>query len=115
MIYVSETGDKGRGVFANQYIIKNTMIEKAPIILLPETELEFIQKTKLKEYWFNWFGDIAIGLGSVSLYNHSDNPNAEFLLYKPKQLIIINAIQNISQDTEICINYKNNNLTKDFT
>ena len=62
----------------------------------------------LHDYYFIWDRDIkssCIALGYGSLYNHSDNANAEFLNDYESNMIRILAIADIPAHQEICINY----------
>lgn len=107
-IFITETEDKGRGVFTALDIQEGDLIEIAPVIVLPRTELPIIHDTSLHDYYFLW-GEhneaCAIGLGYASLYNHEIHPNANYLLDLPNESIEIFAIQDIPAGHEITINY----------
>lgn len=107
MLYIKEVEGKGRGVFSDKNIEKMEMIENSPVILMSEKDIISIDKTDLRNYWFNWPKGAAIGLGFLSLYNHSDDANAEFLILNAEKSIVINCVKDISAHEEICINYKN--------
>ena len=59
-----------------------TVIESAPVIILPTTDCPALDRTVIYEYYFHWDGDPdgegrgALGLGLLSLCNHSSRPNA---------------------------------------
>jgi len=107
-LYVKKVEGKGRGVFSDSPIKKGEMIENSPVIKIPENQIELVEKTDISQYWINWSGKSGvIGLGLVSMYNHSSTPNAEYLLFVPEDSIIMNAIKDISPHEEICTNYKN--------
>src|SRR5262245_37487262 len=80
LIVVRRSGKKGRGVFARKLIRKGTIIERAPVILLPIGEVfSDAPRTMLANYVFVWGSDsVAVVLGYGSLYNHSYQPNASY-------------------------------------
>jgi len=103
---VRRSGKKGRGVFARKAIRKGTIIEHAPMILLPIGEVfSNAPKTKLANYVFGWGDDtVAVALGYGSLYNHSYQPNAAYRSEGP-QTQIFRAIRDIKAGEEITVNY----------
>lgn len=106
LVDVRRSGRKGRGVFARRPIRKGTIIERAPIILLPVGEVfGNAPRTKLADYVFVWGKDtVAVALGYGSLYNHSYQPNA--LYYSAGSRIqIFKAIRDIQAGEEITVNY----------
>jgi SET domain-containing protein len=106
LIEVRWTRRKGRGVFARRRIRKGTVIERAPVILVPTKEV-FNRTTdsKLANYVFVWGRDtVAVVLGYGSLYNHSYRPNAEY--YDSGRLTqVFKAIRDIRAGEEITVNY----------
>jgi hypothetical protein len=94
---------KGRGVLAMAKIQAASVIEVAPILLVPRQEL---MGTLLREYCFSYKRDrslSAIGLGYTSLYNHSFDPNAEARIMKDR--VVFTAKRDIEEGEEICHNY----------
>lgn len=74
LIEIRSTAAKGRGVFARSYIAADTLLDEAPVLVLPGGALE---GTPLDEYRFEWEdGDEAVAFGAVSLANHGRDPNA---------------------------------------
>ena len=105
-IYYKDTGEKGRGVYTGRMLKKSDVIEICPVIVMPPHEIELIDKTVMYNYYFLWeHGQAAIALGYGSLYNHSFNPNAEYVMDFEEQTIIVKAIRNISPHEEITFNY----------
>jgi len=107
-INISNTKDKGRGVFTERFIEAGTIIEVAPVIMIPASQKEFIDKTVLYDYYFNWSEDdetIAIALGFVSIYNHSYEPNCRYLTYYEDQRIEVITIRDIEPGEELIFNY----------
>ena len=107
-IRVSQTGDRGRGVFATRKIAKDEMIERAPVIVVPEEQWDLIEPTTLRDYVFSW-GDndelAAVALGYVSIYNHSYTPNAMYVQAPEYESIEIVALRDIEIGEEIVVNY----------
>jgi hypothetical protein len=72
---------KGCGVFARQPIPGGTLIEAAPVIIVPAEQCSVLDRTILDDYYFQWdnfdrTGRGAVPLGLVALCNHSRRPNA---------------------------------------
>ena len=64
---------KGRGVFACAPIAAGSVIETAPVIIVPPGQCPLLEKTILHDYYFRWDGDPdgegsgAMPLGLVAL------------------------------------------------
>lgn len=111
-IYISQSKIKGagRGVFARKEIKKGEIIERCPVIEVGYDTSNLAQTILLTYFYF--FGKkkerITLTLGFGSIYNHSYKPNA---IYKEKHTIKIVdfiALKNIKKDSEITVNYKQN-------
>ena len=104
-ICVKKTKHKGRGVFARRAIPKGTVIERAPVLLIPTEQLADGEKNQfLNTYMYVWSKSaFAVALGYGSLYNHSFEPNAEYL-FGPRQLTY-RVLKDIAKGEEILINY----------
>ena len=99
---------KGRGVFAQKRFEKGEIIEVCPVIVLPPEEIDFLEHTKLYNYYFAWGSDskeAAIALGYGSLYNHSYTPNAKYEKDLINGFLKYSCIKEIQQNEEITINY----------
>ena len=108
MISVGPSPGKGRGVFASRAIRAGEIIEEAPVIVLPGTEIEHLERTGLQDYYFLWGTDeedAAILLGACSLCNHSYEPNAVFELRPESQTIRFVALRDIAAGEEVTTNY----------
>ena len=105
-IYVEQTPDKGRGVFALITFSEGDVIEVAPFIKVPGKDYEKVTNTVLNNYWYDLNKkDCAVGLGYTSLYNHANEPNATYVLNSKNQTIKIVALKDIVKDQEITIDY----------
>jgi uncharacterized protein len=107
-IYVARTSGKGRGVFTNSDLKKNTLLEIAPVIVLSKQDRLLIDQTLLHDYIFEW-GDkqnqCCMALGYVPLYNHSYRSNCEYEMNYKMQIITVKTVRAIKAGEELFINY----------
>lgn len=103
IIAKSDIGGKyGRCIFANKDFTIDEIIEKAPYI--EDTLDKFIGVSR--DYVFNTKDrKAALAFGYVSLYNHSDDPNA--MWYFEDEMIVIKTKKPIKKGQEIFISYGN--------
>jgi SET domain-containing protein len=107
-------GRGGRGVFAIRDIPAGTVIERAPVILIPREQVfgdsvVARRSARISWYVFGWEGVtkrnyVALALGYGSIYNHSDTPNAT-TEPEPPDVMGFHAIRDIASGEEITINY----------
>ena len=115
-LYIKESTGKGRGIYSTEDIEVGTVVEIAPVIVLPEADSTLIDRTFLYNYYFLW-GDehknYAICLGYGSLYNHSYSPNCIYETYYDDNVIHFVAIKDIAAGEELTVNYNHdpNDLT----
>lgn len=102
-LYVRIIEGKGRGVFANRPFKQGEIIEVAPVLVFPRQESEVILSTLLGNYTFDVQGRDGIALGYGSLYNHSFEPNADYVI--SQTAIVVKAERDIKEDEEITIHY----------
>ena len=99
----------GRGVFAERHYAPGELIERAPVLVLPAAQKVFIAQTDLSNYYFEWNetgeGDIAIGLGLASIYNHSYSPSARYTKHREGLFLEYTAVRAIAPGEEITVNY----------
>lgn len=108
-LFFAKSDLHGRGVFCVNDISKGDLIEIAPVITFSKSSLDCLDKTRLYEYYFLWGEDMeapALVLGYGSLFNHSDNPNAEFSLDVPSKNIHFIALRDIISGIEITTDYR---------
>lgn len=116
-IYVSQSSmpDAGRGVFARFAIKKGELIEKCPVIEIPEHDVAALSHSILLTYFY-FFGKnkerIVVALGFGSIYNHTYSPNASYIAREKEQVIEFIAIKDIKKDEEITVNYVQENKEK---
>jgi SET domain-containing protein len=106
-LYFAPSGKHRYGMFCTEDIVKESVIELCPVILIPvEKGKAFDRDHVLYGYYFEWKKrSIAIALGYGSLYNHSPSPNAHFEMDYANQLIIFKAAVDIPAGTEILVDY----------
>lgn len=107
MIKVRRTEKFGRGVFATQAIRKNTVVERAPLIVLDEADTKMVRDSNVLVYYdfsFNeQFSAIAGGYGSF--YNHSTTPNVDWEVDQENEEIKYWATRAIKKGEQLFINY----------
>lgn len=119
-IIIKETKESGRGVFSSRLIKKGETIEISPLLIIPHFDYNALKTTIISFYWYSFDGrSCAIGLGSASLYNHSEKNNADFSINKKSKTIKIKATKDIKKGQEVLINYgydvKKHNLSVFFS
>ena len=102
---------KGRGIFAAAPIAAGSVIEAAPVIIVPATECPLIDRTILHDYYFHWDGDPdgegrgAVALGLVALCNHSRRPRARVRRNFAQATLDLVALVTIQAGEEVTIDY----------
>src|SRR6266481_1558982 len=106
---------KGRGVFAGAPIAAGTLIEAAPVIIVPASECALLDRTILHDYYFHWDGDPdggpggegrgAVALGLVALCNHSRRPRARVRRNLAQGTLDLVALVTIAAGDEVTIDY----------
>lgn len=109
-IQVAET-KTGRGVIATQAFIVDQEIERCPVIVASKQDIDYLKKTILNEYIFEWEDGCAVALGFGSLYNHSFTPNAAYEHAYPTRELIFYALREIAPGEEITVDYNGGQIT----
>ena len=105
----SKIVNAGRGVYASRAIKKDEIIERCPVIAVPQHDAANLTESMLITYFY-FFGKkkeqslIALGFGSI--YNHTYQPNAMYKIQQKEKTIDFIALTDIKKDTEITVNYK---------
>jgi SET domain-containing protein len=111
LIEVRASPGRGRGVFACEAIAPGTVIEAAPVIIVPGADCPALDPTVIYEYYFHWDGDPdgegrgAVGLGLLTLCNHSSRPCARVDRNYARLTLDLVAIDPIRPDEEVTIDY----------
>ncbi|PFE04712.1 SET domain-containing protein-lysine N-methyltransferase [Bacillus cereus] len=99
-------GEFNRGVFATRDIKKGELLHEAPVISYPNEEHQFIEKTLLADYAFEYgINHSAILLGYGMLFNHAYKPNATYEINFDNHTFDFYAYKDIKAGEEILINY----------
>lgn len=107
-LFIAESDLGGKGVFSGETLEEGDLIEICPVIVLPEADLPAIHGTRLHDYYFLWGEEqqqCAIALGYGSLYNHSYEPNARYLIDYEHDTIDVYCIRTIQPGDEVTVNY----------
>jgi uncharacterized protein len=102
---------KGRGIFACAPIAAGTVIEAAPVIIVPVAHCPLLDQTILHDYYFHWDGDPdgdgsgAVALGLVALCNHSRRPRARVRRNFAQTTLDLVALVPIAAGEEVTIDY----------
>ena len=98
-------------MFAREKIAAGTVIEAAPVIVVPHGQCAALDRTILHDYYFHWDGDPdgigtgAVALGLVSLCNHARRPNARVRRNLAEGTLDLIAHTRIDPGDEITIDY----------
>lgn len=115
---IVDFGPKGRGIIAQEPIKKGELIERSPVLVLPERDRPHTDESILFTYVFMWEkgtteedlykrkGRSGVTLGYTSLCNHNPNPNADFERRIDEQLLDLYALRDIAEGEEITIDYQ---------
>lgn len=108
-IYLADTPEKGRGVFASVALPCDTIVETAPVIVMSAEDRILLDKTLLHDYIFEWQPEGAnmccMALGWVPLYNHSYTANCEYFMDYNEKSMYIQTMRDIEPGEELTINY----------
>ncbi len=104
-VEIKPSKGRGRGVFAVRRFRAGEIIETAPALTVPKTDVDVLAKTYLGSYLFTTDNgkNLVLGLGISSMFNHEDEANAEFDVFV--DCISIRAKKAITIGQEITINY----------
>ena len=106
-LYIKNVAEKGRGVFAAIPIRKGDIVEAAPVIVIPDEDVDLIDQTAMADYYFKWGeSHFALVLGYGSLYNFSEVPNLSFEVDLINEVMIYRAIKSIKKDQELTVHYQ---------
>ncbi len=102
---------KGRGIVATQPIASGELVERSPVLPIALHDSEC---PALNDYALAWGEDVpgfeagkecAIGLGYLSLYNHSASPNVGLERHYAENEISIRALRDIAAGDELAFDY----------
>jgi len=114
-IFVKNTADMGRGVFARLPIIAGHIIEECHCVVLGGEDDKKLQDSILRFYCFRGTGLTSVlALGYGSLYNHAPDgvANAVYAYDGANNVITFTALRNIEEGEQVLINYGYNPLVE---
>lgn len=101
-LVVKKSPTHGYGVYAGKKIKKGEIIEECYIIISKggdKTLEDFYFDVKSKK------GKYALFTGFGSIYNHSDDPNADYIINAKNRVATIKAVKTIPKGKEIFVTY----------
>lgn len=107
-LYISETTEKGRGVYTAKFIPTDTIVEISPVIVMGGADREHLDKTLLHDYIFEWGAqkkECAMALGFIPIYNHCYESNCEYFMDFDKKEMFVKTVRDITPGEELTINY----------
>jgi uncharacterized protein len=95
-------GPHGRGVFATRHFAKGEVVEVCPTVAVPDADVT----GRLGDYVFSSVeaGDVLLLLGYGMLYNHSADPNLEYVQEEPSTITFL-ARRGLRPGDELTIDY----------
>lgn len=107
-LFISETKQRGRGVFTKKDFPPSKVIEKSSVLVLPPEQRKLIEQTDLQHYIFEWEDDnksCCVAFGYISMYNHSYEANCEYEMDFEKRQMLIRTLRAIKEGEELTVNY----------
>ena len=98
-LIVKKSNLHGYGVFADKMIRKGDIIEECYMIISRGGD------RILEDFYFDIHGKYAIFTGFGIIYNHSEDPNADYTYNAKRRLATIKASRTIRKGEEIYISY----------
>jgi SET domain-containing protein len=99
-LVVKKSTVEGYGVFAEKTIKKGQIIEECYIIISKKGG-----DKALEDFYFDAEGKYAVFTGFGSIYNHSDDPNADYIINVKNRVTTIKADRTIPKGSEIFVSY----------
>jgi uncharacterized protein len=95
-------GPRGRGVFATRGFAEGEVIETCATVVVPDGDVTGL----LNDYVFSSHteGDVLLVLGHGMLYNHSPEPNVEYLQDDPSTMMF-RTLHEVRPGDELTIDY----------
>lgn len=106
MLFAKQSDIHGQGVFSSKFIEQGETIELCPYLVMANNELQ--EYNILHDYVFlspDDENDVLVVLGYGMVYNHSDDPNAEWEISQCGEYVRFFAVKSIPQGTEIVHDY----------
>ena len=117
ILQVRDLPARGRGVVAVEAIGNGVLVERSPVVIVPEEDRGAVDASSIGYHIFMWEhgsvgddiysgkGRVAVVLGYASLVNHSDRPNCRFVRYIDAKALDVIALRDIAAGEEITFDY----------
>lgn len=96
-------------MFTSRRIKAETVLERAPVIVISGEDRLLIDQTILYNYIFEWQPgeekQCCMALGLIPMYNHSYRSNCEYYMDYDTCEMFVMAIREIEAGEELTINY----------
>ena len=114
---IAELGNRGRGVLVGRRIAAGELVERAPVIVVPEEDRVAVDASSVGSYIFMWEHDstgediysqkgrVAVVLGFASLVNHSETPNCRIIRHIEARALDLVATRDIENSEEVTFDY----------
>lgn len=93
----------GGGISAQRSFCPGEVIERAPVLLLPDAQLSAIRASDLAGCCCKWGQTHAFSLGLAPVYRHSDIPNAKLVKKLHELVIEVVALREVAAGEEILV------------
>lgn len=107
-LFIAPSKDRGRGVYTSKKIPLGTDIEISPVLEFSVKDRKQLEGTLLYHYIFEWGSSHkkgALGMGYISMYNHSYSANCGYEMDFENGLMTIRTVRDIKAGEELFINY----------
>jgi hypothetical protein len=107
-LYFDVSAVGGLGVFTNQVLEADTVVEMAPVIVMDAKHRRLLDQTPLHDYIFEWADDktkCAMALGWIPLYNHQYRSNCEYFMDFHENTMFVKTVRKIEAGEELFVNY----------
>jgi hypothetical protein len=107
-LFISATPAMGKGVFTSKDLVKGTIVEISPVIVMSGNDRVLIDQTLLHDYIFEWGeneGQCCMALGYIPMYNHSYKSNCEYDMDYEEEIMTVKTVRFVNAGEELFINY----------
>ena len=114
---IAHLGRRGRGVVAGRRIAAGELVERAPVIVVPEEDRAAVDASSVGAHIFMWEhgttgediysrkGRAAVVLGFASLVNHAADPNCRLVRHIEALALDLIALRDIEDGEELTFDY----------
>lgn len=108
-IEIRRSPKDGWGVFARRNIKENSILEESPLVLVHKEKI--LDVHEFYRYCYDFDDEVAmLGLGYAGLYNHSSDPNVEWVKDSVNMVMKHFTTRDIKAGEELFIDYGEENI-----